>query len=88
MLFARAKGLGAENASWNDPMMGTAVDRLEEKIAHLQQVTDDLSDVITAQSTEIARLTMRVEMLSMREAEREVEGGGTVQLADQKPPHW
>jgi SlyX protein len=29
-----------------------------------------------------------VEMLMMREAEREVDQGGTIPLADQKPPHW
>jgi SlyX protein len=29
-----------------------------------------------------------VEMLMHREAERESEMGGTVPMADQKPPHW
>jgi SlyX protein len=61
---------------------------LEERIAHLQRVTDDLSEVVARQDAEIARLTRRVEMLMMREAEREVDAGGTVPLADQKPPHW
>ena len=61
---------------------------LEERIAHLERVTDDLSEVVARQDAEIARLTRRVEMLMMREAEREVEAGGTAPLADQKPPHW
>jgi SlyX protein len=61
---------------------------LEERIAHLQRVTDDLSEVVARQDAEIARLTRRVEMLMMREAEREGDAGGTVPLADQKPPHW
>ncbi len=61
---------------------------LEERIAHLERTTDDLSEVVARQDAEIARLTRRVEMLMMREAEREVDQGGTIPLADQKPPHW
>lgn len=61
---------------------------LEERIAHLERTVDDLSEVVARQDGEIARLTRRVEMLMMREAEREVDAGGTVPLADQKPPHW
>ncbi|MHA7885733.1 SlyX family protein [Roseicyclus sp.] len=61
---------------------------LEERIAHLERTVDDLSEVVARQDAEIARLTRRVEMLMMREAEREVDAGGTIPLADQKPPHW
>ena len=61
---------------------------LEERIAYLERATDDLSEVVARQDGEIARLTRRVEMLMMREAEREVDTGGTIPLADQKPPHW
>jgi SlyX protein len=61
---------------------------LEERIAHLERVADDLSEVLARQDAELARLTRRVEMLMMREAERETDAGGTVPLADQKPPHW
>jgi len=61
---------------------------LEERIAYLERATDDLSEVVARQDSEIARLTRRVEMLMMREAEREVDTGGTIPLADQKPPHW
>jgi SlyX protein len=68
--------------------MEPRITELEEKIAHLVQVTDDLSDVVARQAREIDRLTRRVEMLMQREAEREYDAGGTVPLADQKPPHW
>jgi SlyX protein len=61
--------------------------RLEEQIAHLTRVTDDLSEVVTRQEREIARLARLVGLLAEREAEREAEGG-TLPLADQKPPHW
>ena len=61
--------------------------RLEEQIAHLTRVTDDLSEVVARQEREIARLSRIVGLLAEREAEREAEGG-TVPLADQKPPHW
>ena len=36
---------------------------------------------------EITRLQARIGMLMEREAEREAEGG-TIPLADQRPPHW
>lgn len=62
--------------------------RIEEEMAHLGRLVEELSDVVARQDAEIARLTRRVEMLMAREAEREVEAGGTLPLADQKPPHW
>jgi SlyX protein len=61
--------------------------RLEEQIAHLTRVTDDLSEVVARQEREIARLSRLVGLLTEREAQREAEGG-TIPLADQKPPHW
>jgi len=61
---------------------------LEERIAHLTRTVDDLSDIVARQEREIATLTRRVEMLMSREAERELGEGGTVPLADQRPPHW
>ncbi|MGB8624411.1 MAG: SlyX family protein [Paracoccaceae bacterium] len=61
---------------------------LEERIAHLSATVDDLSDVVTAQGRDIDRLTRRVALLMEREADREAAEGGTVPLADQKPPHW
>jgi SlyX protein len=61
---------------------------LEERIAHLQRMVDDLSDTVARQDREIAELTRRVTLLMTREAEREVADGGTVPLADQRPPHW
>mgnify|MGYP006305902387 CR=1 FL=1 len=62
--------------------------RLEEQIAHLTRITDDLSEVVARQEREIARLSRLVGLLTEREAERESAEGGTVPLADQKPPHW
>ena len=61
---------------------------LEEKIAHLLRTVDELSDVVTAQQKEIDILTRRVAMLMQREAERELDVGDSIPLADQRPPHW
>ncbi|WP_062563718.1 SlyX family protein [Paracoccus aminovorans] len=61
--------------------------RLEEAVAHLSRVVDDLSEVVARQEREIVRLSRRVGLLMEREAEREAEGG-TIPLADQRPPHW
>ena len=61
---------------------------IESQLAHLQKAVDDLSDVVARQDTEIERLTRQVALLMAREAEREAEAGGSVQLGDQRPPHW
>lgn len=61
---------------------------LEERIAHLTRMVEDLSDVVATQSREIDRLSRRVGLLMDREAEREADAGGTIPLADQRPPHW
>ena len=64
------------------------IEQLEEKIAHLTRVVDDLSDIVRKQDQVIDRLTRRVGILVEREAEREAEAGTQIPLADQRPPHW
>ena len=61
---------------------------LEEGIAHLTRMVEELSDVVARQEHEIVRLKSRVGMLLEREAEREVADGSSIPLADQRPPHW
>ena len=68
--------------------MDTRITALEEQMSHLQKTCEELSDIVAEHSGEIERLTRRVEMLMMREAEREADTGGAVPLADQRPPHW
>jgi SlyX protein len=61
---------------------------LEEQIAHLTKTVEELSDVVARQEQVIEISTRRLAMLMQREAGREADGGGTVALADQRPPHW
>ena len=61
---------------------------LEEQIAHLRRTVEELSDIVARQEKELALTQRRIAMLMEREASREFEGGGSVPLADQKPPHW
>ncbi len=61
---------------------------LEEGIAHLTRMVEELSDIVARQEQEIVRLKSRVGMLLEREAEREVADGNSIPLADQRPPHW
>ncbi|MGO4851404.1 SlyX family protein [Phaeovulum sp. W22_SRMD_FR3] len=68
--------------------MSERIERAEEQIAHLTRMLEDMSDVVARQSAEIDRLSRRVGLLMEREAGREMEAGGTVPLADQRPPHW
>lgn len=68
--------------------MEDRVTKMEETIAHLTRIVDDLSDVMAQQEKEITTLNRRMAMIMQKEAEREVAEGGTVPLADQRPPHW
>lgn len=61
---------------------------LEEQIAHLTRSVEDLSEVVARQAREIDMLGRRLGLLMQREAEREADSGGTIPLADQRPPHW
>ena len=61
---------------------------IEERLAHLERLTDELNGIVAEQAAEIDRLTARVAMLMEREAARDAEGGGGVVLGDEKPPHY
>ncbi len=69
-------------------MSDTRTDKLEETVAHLSRIVEDLSEIVARQEREIDYLKRRVGLLLEREASREVDAGGTIPLADQKPPHW
>jgi SlyX protein len=64
------------------------ITHLEEQIAHLTRTVEDLSDIVARQETALALATRRLAILMEREAGRELDGGGTVPLGDQRPPHW
>ncbi|WP_458792418.1 SlyX family protein [Yoonia sp. MH D7] len=66
----------------------TDITHLEEKIAHLTRTVEDLSDIVAAQQTALDKATRRLAMLMEREAGREMDAGGSIPLADQRPPHW
>ena len=61
---------------------------IEEKLAHLERLVDDLNDVVARQSREIEVLTARVQLLMEREAARELEGSGGVVMGNERPPHY
>lgn len=61
---------------------------LEERIAHLERLTEELSDVVAEQARELSTLKARAKFLLEREAEREAENSGGVVLGDERPPHY
>ena len=71
-----------------DTRHSRGMQHLEEKIAHLERVHDDLSSIVARQEAEIAVLKRRVEMLMGREAEREAEAGQHVFTGQERPPHY
>ena len=64
------------------------MEKLEEQIAHLTRLVDDLSEIIARQETDITTLNRRVHMLMQREGEREASQGSGVVLGDERPPHY
>lgn len=68
--------------------MGKVMTHLEEKLAHLERIVDDLSSVIARQDADLMRLTRHVEQLLKRERAREAEAGGGVIVAGERPPHY
>lgn len=69
-------------------MDDTRITRIEEQLAHLTRMVEDLSDVVAAQDQQVKTLTKRVALLMEREAEREVSAGGSAVIADSPPPHY
>ncbi len=61
---------------------------IEEYVAHLQLMVDDLNAVVTGQNKEISNLKQKIEFLLSREAEREYTDQNSVIISDSKPPHW
>lgn len=59
---------------------------LEERLAHLERLADDLSDVVARQDREIEALKARVAFLLKREAGREEPALPDVPI--DRPPHW
>ncbi len=64
------------------------ITELEESVTHLTRMLDELSEVIARQDSEIALMAHRIRLLMERAGEQELAAGGTVPLADEKPPHW
>ena len=61
--------------------------KLEERIAYLERMVEDLSDVVTTQGQELTRMGRVVEALRERAlAEGEADGG--VLIGDERPPHY
>ncbi len=61
---------------------------VETRIAHLERMVDDLSDVIARQDSELRLVMRKLQVLAEREAEREASGASGVMLGNEKPPHW
>lgn len=62
--------------------------QLEEALAHVTLLADELSEIVARQEDTITRLSRRIDLLMQREAEREADATGAIPLADQRPPHW
>ncbi len=66
--------------------MSDRIQNLEESVAHLNRMVEELSDVVARQEDEITQLKRRQGMLMEREAERETAQGSGVKMGDERPP--
>ncbi len=68
--------------------MSQGLEKIEEDIAYLTRLVDDLSDVVARQDRDLQRLTAQVAQLRTREAEREAQDTSALPIADRPPPHY
>ena len=61
---------------------------IEERLAHLERIIDELNDVVARQAKDIDVMTRRIAMLMEREAMREADGSGGVVIGNERPPHY
>jgi SlyX protein len=61
---------------------------LQARLAYLERTVEELSDVVARQAKSLEVAERRIEGLMRRAAEAELDAGGTVPLADQRPPHY
>ena len=60
---------------------------LEERIAHLARMVDELSAVVARQDAQITRPPRQADILIAREAERRQPGTGGGVVGHERPPH-
>ena len=63
------------------------LEKLEAKVAYLEQANEELSDVLFAQQKALDELTARLGRLAGRIESLEEPGPGYT-AADEKPPHY
>ena len=59
---------------------------LEDLVSHLTRTVEELSDEVARQGKALDVAERRIAMLMERLAEAELSEGGSVPLADQRPP--
>jgi SlyX protein len=59
---------------------------LEERIAHLTRLVEDLSDVVVVQGKRLERAERQIALLVERALD--AEDGAQPPAANQRPPHW
>jgi SlyX protein len=68
--------------------MSDHITALEEQVAHLTRVSEELSDVVARQDKELELVKRRLQMIMEREAQRELDAGSSVAMTDERPPHY
>ena len=68
--------------------MSDPTTELQTRIAHLEKMVEELSDEVARHAKALDIAERRILKLLEQAADREVDAGGTIPLADQRPPHW
>jgi len=69
-------------------MSDNRLTELEIQAAHQARQIEELDEVVRAQAKTIDLLELRLRAVANRLAEAEASQGGSVQIGDQKPPHY
>ena len=62
------------------------LERIETKLAHLEQAVQQISDEVARQQTQLEQAAARAQRLGNRL--EELEGGGASPAGYEKPPHY
>lgn len=68
--------------------MESRLTELEARYTHLQRVTEDLSEVLLAQTKQIEELQGKLERISSRTEELETSHDVPRRPEDERPPHY
>lgn len=64
------------------------ITELEIQLAHMQRLYEQLDEVVTAQATDVLRMSRQIKELQDQVKELKVKQPSEINPQDEKPPHY